>query len=73
MEPTKSKKDFHHLYKVKVKFNEVDMLQIVNNAVYLNYFEQAKIQYAMDSVLFLWKISSLRTMFIIWFTMRLII
>ncbi|MBT8387713.1 MAG: acyl-CoA thioesterase [Ignavibacteria bacterium] len=49
MEPRKSKKDFHHIYKVKVKFNEVDMLQIVNNAVYLNYFEQAKIQYAIDS------------------------
>ena len=49
MQPTKSKKDFHHIYKVKVRFNEVDMLQIVNNAVYLNYFEQAKIQYAMDS------------------------
>ena len=27
----------------------MDILQIVNNAVYLNYFEQAKIQYAMDS------------------------
>jgi len=43
MQPTKNKKDYHHIYKVKVKFNEVDMLQIVNNAVYLNYFEQAKI------------------------------
>jgi len=49
MQPTKNKKDYHHTYKVKVKFNEVDMLQIVNNAVYLNYFEQAKIQYAIDS------------------------
>ena len=49
MQPTKNISDFHHIYKVKVKFNEVDMLQIVNNAVYLNYFEQAKIQYAIDS------------------------
>jgi acyl-CoA thioester hydrolase len=33
---------------VIVKFNEVDMLHIVNNAVYFNYFEQARIKYAKD-------------------------
>ena len=49
MQPTKDIDKFHHIYQVKVKFNEVDMLQIVNNAVYFNYFEQAKIQYALDS------------------------
>ena len=49
MNPTKNISDFHHIYKIKVKFNEVDILQIVNNAVYLNYFEQAKIQYAIDT------------------------
>jgi acyl-CoA thioester hydrolase len=31
-----------------VKFEEVDMLHIVNNAVYFNYFEQARIKYARD-------------------------
>lgn len=49
MKPTKKKEDFKHIYKVKVKFNEVDMLHILNNAVYFNYFEQARIQYAKDS------------------------
>ena len=49
MQPTKNISDFHHINKVKVKFNEVDMLHIVNNAVYFNYFEQARIQYAKDA------------------------
>ena len=49
MLPTKKREDFKHIYKVKVKFNEVDMLHIVNNAVYFNYFEQARIQYAKDA------------------------
>ncbi len=48
MKPTKNKKLFKHLYDVVVKFNEVDMLHIVNNAVYFNYFEQARIKYAKD-------------------------
>jgi len=52
MQPTKNISNFHHINKVKVKFNEVDMLHIVNNAVYFNYFEQARIQYAMDAGLF---------------------
>jgi len=52
MQPTKNISDFLHINKVKVKFNEVDMLHIVNNAVYFNYFEQARIQYAMDAGLF---------------------
>ncbi|MHB1687253.1 MAG: acyl-CoA thioesterase [Ignavibacteriaceae bacterium] len=48
MKPTKNKKLFNHTYDVIVKFNEVDMLHIVNNAVYFNYFEQARIRYAKD-------------------------
>jgi len=52
MQPTKNISNFHHINKAKVKFNEVDMLHIVNNAVYFNYFEQARIQYAKDAGLF---------------------
>ncbi len=48
MKPTMNKKLFKHIYDVVVKFNEVDMLHIVNNAVYFNYFEQARIKYAKD-------------------------
>lgn len=48
MKPTKNKKDFKHFYDVIVTFDKVDMLHIVNNAVYFNYFEQARIQYAKD-------------------------
>ena len=49
MQPTKKLEHFHHLYKLKVRLYEVDILQIVNNAVYFNYFEQARIQYAKDA------------------------
>mgnify|MGYP005839194451 CR=1 FL=1 len=48
MKPTKDKNLFNHTYDVTVKFEEVDMLHIVNNAVYFNYFEQARIKYARD-------------------------
>ncbi len=48
MQPVKNKKLFKHVYNVTVRFNEVDMLHIVNNAVYFNYFEQARIKYAKD-------------------------
>ena len=48
MEPVKNIELFKHIYDVVVKFNEVDMLHIVNNAVYFNYFEQARIRYAKD-------------------------
>jgi acyl-CoA thioester hydrolase len=48
LEPTKDKKLFKHKYDLIVKFNEVDMLHIVNNAVYFNYLEQARIKYAKD-------------------------
>jgi len=49
MRPTKKRKDFKHIYKLRVRLYEVDILQIVNNAVYFNYFEQARIQYAKDA------------------------
>ena len=49
MQPTKKTEDFKHFYKLKVRLYEVDILQIVNNAVYFNYFEHARIQYAKDA------------------------
>jgi len=49
MQPTKKIENFNHFYKLKVRLYEVDILQIVNNAVYFNYFEQARIQYAKDA------------------------
>ncbi len=48
MKPIKNKKLFKHTYDVVVNFNEVDMLHILNNAVYFSYFEQARIKYAKD-------------------------
>jgi acyl-CoA thioester hydrolase len=48
LEPVKNIELFKHTYDVVVKFNEVDMLHIVNNAVFFNYFEQARIRYAKD-------------------------
>lgn len=38
-------KDFKHKISVTVRFNEVDMLGVCNNAVYLNFFEHARLQY----------------------------
>jgi acyl-CoA thioester hydrolase len=32
-------------YKLTVRFSDCDMMQHVNNAVYLNYFEEARIHY----------------------------
>ena len=48
MKPTKNESDFKHFYDVVVTFDKVDMLHIVNNAIYFNYFEQARIRYAKD-------------------------
>jgi acyl-CoA thioester hydrolase len=41
-------KDFKHRTSVSVRFHEVDMLGVCNNAVYLNYFEYARLQYIKD-------------------------
>lgn len=49
MTPQFDKSKFKHVYTVKVRFNEVDMLSILNNAVYFNYFEQARIHYVKDA------------------------
>jgi acyl-CoA thioester hydrolase len=32
-------------YKLQVRFSDCDMMQHVNNAIYLNYFEEARIHY----------------------------
>jgi len=42
---TKSIKDFKHKISLTVRFNEVDMLGVCNNSVYLNYIEHARLQY----------------------------
>lgn len=36
---------FKHKYSVTIRFNEVDMLGVCNNAVYLNFMEDARLQY----------------------------
>ena len=40
---------FRHKISVKVRFNEVDMLGVCNNAVYINYFEIARIEYIKEA------------------------
>ena len=37
--------EFNHKIFVVVRFHEVDMLGVCNNAVYLNYFETARLEY----------------------------
>jgi len=38
-------KDFKQKYTVTVRFHEVDMLGVCNNAVYINFFETARLEY----------------------------
>jgi acyl-CoA thioester hydrolase len=38
-------KNFKHKYTVTVRFHEVDMLGVCNNAVFINYFETARLEY----------------------------
>lgn len=38
-------KNFSHKYVVTVRFHEVDMLGVCNNAVYINFFETARLEY----------------------------
>lgn len=40
--------NYKHKIKEVVKFHEVDMLGICNNAVYFNYFEDARIKYLQN-------------------------
>ncbi|MCX7610970.1 MAG: acyl-CoA thioesterase [Ignavibacterium sp.] len=42
-------KDFNHKTNVKVRFHEVDMLGVCNNAVYINYFEHARLEYVKSA------------------------
>lgn len=42
-------KDFTHKTTVKVRFHEVDMLGVCNNAVYINYFEHARLEYVKEA------------------------
>jgi acyl-CoA thioester hydrolase len=39
---------FRHQTPIDIRFGDLDMLQHVNNARYLSYLEQARIQYAFD-------------------------
>lgn len=40
-----SPKYFKHKYTVTVRFHEVDMLGVCNNAVYINFLETARLEY----------------------------
>ena len=40
--------NYKHKIKEVVKFHEVDMLSVCNNAVYFNYFEDARIKYLQN-------------------------
>lgn len=40
--------EFKHKISEVVKFHEVDLLGVCNNAVYFNYFEDARIKYLQD-------------------------
>jgi len=44
----KMKTKFKHKIKEIVRFHEVDILGVCNNAVYFNYFEDARIKYVKD-------------------------
>lgn len=37
-------------YRLQVRFSDCDMMQHVNNAVYLNYFEEARIHYFQQMI-----------------------
>lgn len=39
---------YKHIIKEEVKFHEVDLLGICNNAVYFNYFEDARVKYVQE-------------------------
>ena len=41
-------KSFNHKIDEVVKFHEVDLMGICNNAVYFNYFEDARVKYLQD-------------------------
>jgi acyl-CoA thioester hydrolase len=47
-----SPEEFKHKITVTVRFNEVDMLGVCNNAVFISYFEHARLQYIKKADLF---------------------
>lgn len=40
---------FHHVTNLRVRFQEVDMLGVCNNAVYVSYFEQSRLEYIKEA------------------------
>ncbi|HPI37809.1 MAG TPA: thioesterase family protein [Ignavibacteriaceae bacterium] len=44
--------EFKHKITVSVRFNDVDMLGVCNNAVYINFFEEGRLQYLKHLKLF---------------------
>ncbi len=44
------KQNYKHSIIEVVRFHEVDMLGVCNNAVYFNYFEDARIKYIQDLI-----------------------
>ena len=40
---------YYHLTKIKVRFHEVDLLGVCNNAVYVSYFEQSRLDYVKEA------------------------
>lgn len=42
------KNKFSHQIVEQVKFHEVDLMNVCNNAVYFNYFEDARLKYTQD-------------------------
>lgn len=46
------KSKFKHTTKIKVRFHEVDMFGVCNNAVYISYFEHARLEYSEHLKLF---------------------
>lgn len=42
-------KNFNHKTIVTVRFHEVDMLGVCNNAVYINFFEHARLEYVKSA------------------------
>lgn len=41
--------EYPHKMRVRVRFNEVDMLGVCNNAVYITYFETARLEYIKEA------------------------
>lgn len=41
-------KNYNHIIPIQIRFSDVDRLQHVNNACYLNYFELGRVMYFRD-------------------------